>query len=297
MILSPLMALVAVTLVATPAHAASVPFQDPSAQGYLGLCDPAGHQITSGSTSTVPFAWRVVSSQPAVAPYDNSYRTAILTAYQPINGEEPGLWSGEQLTAASRYSNPAHPMAAATTGDMPLASFVSDFPPRWDGLVQLRLYLDTADEPVYSRHYPTLVIQVTGSTWHAIGGGVVNCHAGQAISIESIVLPTTTTTTGSHTTTTTSPGAGSSTTTTVAGSTTTLGSTTSTTVGSTTTTTATVGSTTTTSVATHVASTKSTTKWWWVGVAVVLVIAAFLLGRRSRVNPDTSQETSEPERP
>lgn len=281
-------------LLATPAHAASAPFQDPAAQGYLGICDEAGQQITSGSTATVPFAWRVVSTQPAVAPYNNSYRTAVLVAYQPINGEVPALWSGEALTASSRYSNPSHPMAAATTGDMSLADFVRDFPPRWDGLVQLRLYLDTSDEPVYSRHYPALDIQVTGSTWHALDGGVVNCHAGRAISIETILLPTTTI--GSHTTSTTSPATtGSTTSTTVARSTTTLGSTsTSTSVSTTSTTT---GPTTTTSTALPTGSSRSTAKWGWISIgAAVLVIVAFLLGRRSRVKV-ASDETSEPERP
>lgn len=294
-----LASLAVAALLATPAHAASAPFQDPAAQGYLGICDEAGQQVTSGSTATVPFAWRVVSTQPAVAPYNNSYRTAVLVAYQPINGEDPGLWSGEALTASSRYSNPSHPMAAATTGDMSLANFVRDFPPRWDGLVQLRLYLDTSDEPVYSRHYPTLDIQVTGSTWHALDGGVVNCHAGRAISIETILLPTTTI--GSHTTSTTSPATTGSTTsttsTTVARSTTTLGSTTTSTSVSTTSTTTGPTTTTTTSTALPTGSSRSTAKWWWISIgAAVLVIVAFLLGRRSRVKV-ASDETSEPERP
>ena len=185
----------------TAAGASTVPFRDPAAQGYLGLCDAAGHQITSGSTLTVPFAWRVVSTQPAPAPYDNSYRTAILLAYQPQNGLTPGEWSGEELTASSRYSNPAHPMAAAATGDLSLAEFVGDYPPRWDGLVQLRLYLGTANAPVYSLHYPTLDLRVSGTTWRALDGGSVNCHAGTAESLESIVLRSTTTTTSSTTTT------------------------------------------------------------------------------------------------
>ena len=200
------MALLAILLATgstTSAFAASVPYRDPAAQGYLGICDQAGHQITSGSTATVPFAWRVVSSEPALTPYNNVYRTAILLAYQPINGLAPGSWSGEGLTASSRYSNPFHPMAAATLGDMSLASFVRDFPPHWNGLVELRLYLGTADKPTYSYRYPTLDIQVTGSTWHALDGGNVNCAAGTATSLETIVLPSSTTTSPSSTTSTT----------------------------------------------------------------------------------------------
>ncbi len=107
-------------------------------------------------------------------------RTALLLAYQPIDGLAPSDWSGDVLTAASRYSNPANPMAAATGGDKSLAGFMSEYSPKWDGILQLRIYLDAANEPVYSLHYPALDIRVTGSTWHALDGGPVNCNAGTA---------------------------------------------------------------------------------------------------------------------
>ena len=175
--------------------APAVPYSDPNVSGYIGLCNQAGQQITSGDINTVPFAWRAVSTQPAQAPYNNASRTAILMAYQPIQVLAPGQWSGEQMTASSRYSNPAHPMAAATDGDYSLADFISDFPMKWDNFVQLRMYLGTANTQQYSEHYPALDIQVTGDTWQAIGGGPVNCAAGTAESIESIVLSPSTTTT------------------------------------------------------------------------------------------------------
>ncbi len=199
----PAVGLLASSFLTSPASATSIPFQDPAAQGYLGICNPAGQQVTTGSTTTIPFAWRVVSSQAALKPYNNDYRTATLYAYQPINGLAPGSWSGEQLTSSSRYSNPAHPMAAATLGDMSLANFESDFPSHWNGLVELRLYLGTQNEPQYSYRYPALVIQVTGKTWRALDGGTVNCHSGTSTSLETIVLPPSTTTTAGSTTTTT----------------------------------------------------------------------------------------------
>jgi hypothetical protein len=173
----------------------AVPYSDPSVVGYIGLCNQAGQQITSGNINTVPFAWRAVSSQPAPAPYNNSYRTAILMAYQPIQELAPGEWSGEQMTASSRYTNPTNPMAAATDGDDSLADFISDFPMKWDNFIQLRMYLGTANAQQYSLHYPALDVQVTGDTWQAVDGGPVNCAAGTAESIESIVLPSSTTTT------------------------------------------------------------------------------------------------------
>jgi len=201
----PLLAAVGLALVVPAcgavAGASSAPYTDANAVGYIGLCNEAGHQITSGNVNTTPFAWRAVSSEPAHAPYNNSYRTAILLAYQPQQGLSPGEWSGAELTASSRYTNPAHPMAEATSGDDSLEDFIG-------GFVELRMYLGTADEEVYSLHYPALDIQVTGDTWHAVGGHSVNCDAGSAESIESILLPKTTTTTSTTTTTTTTTSQG-----------------------------------------------------------------------------------------
>lgn len=174
----------------TPAGAsAPAPYSDPDAVGYIGLCNQQGQQITSGSISTAPFAWRAVSSVAAQAPYDSPSGTAILMAYQPIEGLAPPDWSGDQLTASSRYSNPAHPMAAATATDWSLAQFIGEFKPIWDGFFQLRLYLGAPNEPAYSVHYPALDIEVTGDTWHAVDGGPVDCAAGTATSIETLLLP------------------------------------------------------------------------------------------------------------
>lgn len=175
----------------TGAAAASqhAPYTDPSAVGYIGLCNQAGRQITSGNINTVPFAWRAVSSQAAPPPYNDDWRTAILLAYQPIQNVPVEEWSGDELTASSRYTNPAHPMVAATYGDDSLKEFIEEFRPMWDGFLQLRIYLDTQNAAVYSLHYPVLNIQVTGDTWHAVGGGQVDCHSGTSESLETVVLP------------------------------------------------------------------------------------------------------------
>jgi len=170
------------------------PYGDPNAVGYIGLCNTAGRQITSGNINTTPFAWRAVSSQSAPAPYNDAWRTAILLAYQPRQGLPSGEWSGDALTASSRYTNPAHPMVAATGGDDSLKDFIEEYSPVWGGYLELRIYLGTQNAPVYSLHYPALDIQVTGDTWRSIGGGPVNCHAGTAESIETLLLPKSSTT-------------------------------------------------------------------------------------------------------
>ena len=188
-----------------------VPYADPNVSGYIGLCNQAGQQITSGSTTATPFVWRAVSSKPAPAGYNGAGRSATLMAYLPMKVLPPGDWSSEQLTATSRYSNPDSPMAAATANDESLQTFVNDFPPELDGFVQLRLYLSAPDQEALVTQYPALDIQVTGTTWQAIGGGSVNCNSGTVTSIESLVQPGTSSTTAPYRGTATgrSAGAGS----------------------------------------------------------------------------------------
>jgi hypothetical protein len=189
--LVPIMAFGAVVAAGSTAHAAGsgTPYTDTSAVGYIGLCNKAGQQITSGSINTKPFAWRAVSSQPAQAPYSRAGRTALLLAYQPREGVPAGEWSGDELTASSRYSDAAHPMVAATSGDDSIKDFIGEFAPAWDGLLQVRMYLGAPDSPIYSLTYPAIDIKVTGNTWHAVDGGPVSCTSGRSESIETILLP------------------------------------------------------------------------------------------------------------
>lgn len=167
-----------------------VPFTDHSVVGSIGLCTRSGHEAASGSVNARPFAWRAVSSAPAPDGYGGIGRTATLFAYQPRQGLTPDEWSGSQLTASSRYSNPAHPMAAATRADDSLAQFLEEYPAQWDGMVELRLYLAAPEQEAESQHYPALDIVVTGSKWHAVGERAVHCSSGTAESLETAVRPT-----------------------------------------------------------------------------------------------------------
>jgi hypothetical protein len=201
---------VAPTSAAAATPATQAPYSDPAATGYLGICNQAGQQVTSGSVSARPFAWKVVSSVPASPPYNDANRTAVLLAYQPRQGFLPGEWSGEAMTASSSYSNPAAPMVAGTARDYSLQDFLSDFPASWNGFVQLRVYLGTANQAPLSSRYPALSLQVIGGAWRAIGGGAVDCSAGTATSLEAVLLPSSTTSTmagssGARATTTTVP--------------------------------------------------------------------------------------------
>jgi hypothetical protein len=175
---------------AGPASAATtIPYSDPNASGYIGLCDQSGHQIASGRVDAAPFVWRAVSSVPAPDSYNGAGRTAALLGYLAMPALPPGDWSGELLTSSTRYSNPQAPTAEATRRDESLSALVADFPAQWEGFYELRIYLGAPDRETYQVKYPALNIQVKGNEWRAVGGGPVNCRASTAESVESILLP------------------------------------------------------------------------------------------------------------
>jgi hypothetical protein len=172
-----------------PAAADDVPYTDPAQVGYIGFCDSGGHSIDHGSLDDVPFVAKAVGSAAAQPPYDGAGRVAFLDAYQPREGVTPAEWSGEELIAVSTYTNPAHPMVVGTEGEISLRQFVEDFPPAWDGLVQLRLYLKVPDVQYDPLHYSATDIEVNGDSWHVVRGGDVACDAGRARSLAAVLAP------------------------------------------------------------------------------------------------------------
>jgi hypothetical protein len=186
------LALAAVIAASGPATAAVVvPYTDSNATGGITLCDKGGHAITSGRVD-VPLASAVVAATAAVSPYDGNGRTAGLFAYQPRKGVDPGEWSGMVMTALSRYTNPKHPMVEILPRDYKVRDFVADYPPQWDGLAQLRIYLRVPNQPTKSDTYAATTLKVAGSSWQQVGvsAGAV-CTAGTAESVLRLLgLPT-----------------------------------------------------------------------------------------------------------
>jgi hypothetical protein len=180
-------AVVAGIIVFTHHGSTSAPYTDAAATGTIALCDRGGHQVTSGSTSDKPFAWRAVGATAAPAAYAGSGRAATLFVYQPRSGVDPTEWSGHQLTAASNYTNAKHPMAAATDGDTDLQDFLSAYPAQDSGFVQLRLYLTATGQPDLTDKYDALDLKVSGSAWHAVGGTGLSCSSGTSTSFETEV--------------------------------------------------------------------------------------------------------------
>jgi hypothetical protein len=170
-------------------RADALPYTDPASVGSLTLCSKDGAPLTSGSITDRPFVWRAVASTAAPEPYGQPGRTATLFAFQPRQGVQPGEWSGDMLTASAKYSNADHPMAQATGVDIALSDYLDGYPPQWNGLVQLRVYLGAPNVPALTTSYSSADIRVTGDTWQLVQGGssAADCTSGNAISLEALL--------------------------------------------------------------------------------------------------------------
>ena len=157
---------------------------DPNAAGFIGFCDESNHNVSGGSVDAAPFVWKAVASTPAPDSMSGRGQNAILNIYQPRANVPPSEWSGDSLTGASFYKDAAAPTVQATLKDIPLSVIVNEFPPRVNGLYQLRMYYGKQNAGLYSATYPATTIQVTDKTWRVVSGGTVNCGAAWAQSAE-----------------------------------------------------------------------------------------------------------------
>src|SRR5450432_2736369 len=166
------------------AAASGVPYTDARAVGTIGLCNAADQSVTTGKIADAPFVAKAIDSTAAPAPYNGADATATLFAYQPRKDVQPAEWYGEQLGASSRTSTPEHPTAVLTARDRTLADYLSDYPTKWDGLVELRVYLGAPGQPISSRTYDATDIKISGDSWQVVDGASVPCSTGQATSLE-----------------------------------------------------------------------------------------------------------------
>jgi hypothetical protein len=180
-----------VLLAPAAAYADSPPYADANATGGITLCSAQGQPIFTGRTDG-PVAATVVGGSTAAAPYSGVGRSAALFAFQPRRAVPPGDWSGQGMTALSRYSNPRHPMVEILPRDLTLGNFVAAYPPQWDGLVQLRVFLRVPNQPESTYTYSATTLRVTGNTWKQLGPQAgAACNVGRAESVIRLLgLPT-----------------------------------------------------------------------------------------------------------
>jgi hypothetical protein len=179
----------AATPLAAAATTSKVPFTDPNVDGWLTFCSRSNQPVRSGSIDTAPFAWKTISSSAPPAGYQKSSGRVTLYAYQPIQYVDPGDWSGSELTGASAFSSPEHPVVQATNVDQPLLGFTQAYPLHWDGLVEIRMMYTAVNEPEIQMPYAAAVLRVTGSKWSLVKGGEASCSQGKGLSMETVLLP------------------------------------------------------------------------------------------------------------
>jgi hypothetical protein len=183
-------AITVAVVVARSGGGETAPYRDAAATGRLALCDANGKQITSGSVTAAPFAWRAVGTSAAAGAYATGRRTATLYVYQPRPGAPADDWSGRQLTVAAQYTNVAHPMAQATKADTDLHDFLLGYPTLDKGFLQLRLILGAAEVPPQTTRYDSLDIKIAGNSWHAVDAPPAtqaSCTDGKAVSLETLL--------------------------------------------------------------------------------------------------------------
>jgi tryptophanyl-tRNA synthetase len=154
------------------------PIANPPEAGSLTFYNAAGQQITGGSTTTQPFAAYIQGSTELHA---GDVKATVL-GYTPVNGQAPGAWSGEAISASTTYPNASAPGSLGTSslplvtgaaGDESIAQYVSDFPNSdtsgdgYAGLYVLRVKTSGTSAGV-STSYDSADIQVSGSTWTVV---------------------------------------------------------------------------------------------------------------------------------
>jgi hypothetical protein len=151
------------------------PYADPASTGGLTLCSATGKAVTGGRIAERPFA-DVVVGETAPADADREGAVATLFAYQPREGVSPEEYSGSPITAATPYADPSRPAALVTGQAWTIKDFVTAFPARFDGYVQLRLVLGSPAHGTVTDRYDTADIRVDGDSWELVRGGHASCR-------------------------------------------------------------------------------------------------------------------------
>lgn len=151
---------------------------DGNSVGGLYFYNAAGQQITGGSIDSSPIAAYVEGA----ATIRSGDTKATLFGYLPVDGEAPGQWSGESLSASTTYPDASAPSSLATatlplvagaSGDETIAELAADFPntdTSDDGYASMYvLRLKTSGVGLSpTSEYDSADISITGSTWSVV---------------------------------------------------------------------------------------------------------------------------------
>jgi hypothetical protein len=158
----------------TPPWESSV---SPAPAGFIAFYNAEGQQVTGGSITASGLGAYAVASTAG----PTGYTKATLFIKTPVNGENPGLWSGEQISSSTNYPNTAAPGQIGTTanpvetnsgGDTSISSYIASFPNTdtsndgYAGLYDVRLEVTGAGLPADTTYWDTVIsVNTTAGTW------------------------------------------------------------------------------------------------------------------------------------
>jgi hypothetical protein len=158
----------------TPPWEASI---SPAPNGAITFYNAKGQVVTGGSINDNGLGAYAVASTADGRAGDTK---AELFVYTPVPGENPGLWSGEQISASTNWPNGSAPAPIGSTGnpvetnpgdDTTLADYISSFPNNssttgYVNLYDIRLKVSGPGIGVEATYWDTVISVDTGNnTW------------------------------------------------------------------------------------------------------------------------------------
>src|SRR5215469_12206117 len=149
----------------------------PAPAGAITFYNAQGQVVTGGSITASGLGAFAVASTPAS---NVAYNKATLFVFTPVSGENPGLWSGEQISSSTTFPNAAAPGQLGTTAnpvetnsgtDVSMSSYISAFPNTqtaagYVGLYDVRMKVTGAGVPAQAAYWDTVIsVDTTNNTW------------------------------------------------------------------------------------------------------------------------------------
>jgi hypothetical protein len=147
----------------------------PAPNGFITFYNSHGQVVTGGSITANGLAAYAVASTAAPNPV---YDKATLFIKTPVSGENPALWSGEQISSSTNFPNTSAPAPVGKTSfpvetnpgtDIPISQYIAAFPNTqkaagYVGLYDVRLFVSGGDGVGQLATYWDTVISVDTKT-------------------------------------------------------------------------------------------------------------------------------------
>ena len=149
----------------------------PAPLGSITFYNAQGQVVTGGNLTDSGFGAYAVASAPYTAA--TGYTKATLYAYTPVAGQNPGTWSGEEISLASTFPNASAPGAIGTTAnpvqsggdEFPFTQYITAFPNTqttsgYTNVYDIRMKLSGIGLPTPTAYYDTVIsVNTSAGTW------------------------------------------------------------------------------------------------------------------------------------